>query len=218
MAEPPKHCVATDAAVFSVVNGTLKVLLIKRKYDPFKGMFALPGGFLEDTDKSLNDCVKRELYEETGVDNIFLKMLHAYGDVGRDPRGRVVTVAYLAVISSSDVELNKTKVSEDAEWIDVSSIKSLAFDHSIILAEALDELRHEIMDSTIMFQLLKKRFTLTEMQKAYEVILGKPLDKRNFRKWIKQHDVLFATDQTKMEGVHRPARLYEFKDKRYKRF
>ncbi len=218
MSEPPKHCVATDAAVFSVVNGTLKILLIKRKYDPFKGMFALPGGFLEDTDKSLNECVKRELYEETGVDNIFLKMLHAYGDVGRDPRGRVVTVAYLAVINSSDVELNKTKVSENAEWVDVSSVKALAFDHSTILAEALDELRHEIMDSTIVFQLLKKRFTLTEMQKSYEVILGKPLDKRNFRKWIKQHDILFATDQTKMEGVHRPARLYEFKDKRYKRF
>ncbi|RLE42386.1 NUDIX hydrolase [Candidatus Woesearchaeota archaeon] len=216
MQELPKYPVATDIAVFSVEKNALKILLIKRKHEPFKGMHALPGGFLEPDDPSLDACASRELYEETGIKNIFIKMLHAYGDKGRDPRGRIISIAYLALVNSKELELNKPKTSEDAEWVDIREVGRLAFDHNKILEEATTELKHEIMNSNIVFQILPERFTLTEMQRVYETILGRKLDKRNFRKWAKRLPIR-PTYETKMEGIHRPAMLYEFKTHTYAR-
>jgi 8-oxo-dGTP diphosphatase len=218
MPETMKYSVTTDAVVFTLREGELQILLIRRKTEPFKSQLALPGGFLEPYDKSLEDCAKRELWEETGVKDIFLRQLSAYGDIGRDPRFRTITVAFLAVINSKHIKLNEPRMSEEAQWIEISGVGRLAFDHNKILDEALLKLRREIMRSSIASQLLSERFTLSEMQRTYEVILGKALDKRNFRKWIKNLNLLKETGETRMEGVHRPAMLYQFREKGYTRF
>jgi len=211
-----KFYVTTDAVVFTVDKDVLKVLLIKRKNPPFKGMFAIPGGFLRDKDKTLDECAYRELYEETGVRDIFLKKLIAFGDKGRDPRGRVITVSYLALISSEDIELKPTTDASDAGWFPVINLPKLAFDHKDILRHALDKLESELDTTNIAFQLLPEIFTLTEMQKVYEAAHQKILDKRNFRKKINSLDLLKDMHQTKMDGAHRPAKLYSFRNKKYK--
>ncbi len=216
--EIPKYPVATDSAVFTVIDNELRILLIKRKHEPFKGLLALPGGFLEEYDESLDDCAARELHEETGVKNIYLKMLHSYGNKKRDPRGRVISIAYLALIRAEAVRLNTDKLNEGAAWVSFSELREMAFDHRKIVKEALEKLRRELFRSNIAAQLLNEKFTLTEMQKTYEIITGEPQDKRNFRKWVKHLDILKDVHEKKMEGIHRPAALYEFKQKKYFRF
>lgn len=206
-----KFYVATDAVVFTVDKDILKVLLIKRKDSPFKGMFAIPGGFLRDKDTTLDRCAYRELHEETGVKDIFLKKLTAFGDKGRDPRGRVITISYLALISSEDIELKPASDASDAGWFAVNSLPKLAFDHKKIINHAFQNLKKEIETTNIAFQLLPEKFTLTEIQKVYEAVYQQKIDKRNFRKKIKLLEILKDTHQTKMEGAHRPAKLYSFK-------
>lgn len=210
-----KFYVTTDSVVFTVDKDALKVLLIKRKNPPFRGMFAIPGGFLRDKDKTLDECAYRELHEETGVRDIFLKKLTAFGDKGRDPRGRVITISYIALISSENIELKPATDASDAGWFHINSLPTLAFDHKEILNHALSILKKELETTNIAFQLLPETFTLTEMQKVYEAAYLEKLDKRNFRKKIKLLDILKDMHQTKMEGAHRPAKLYSFKNKRY---
>lgn len=204
----------SDAVVFTIMHDTLKVLLIKRGKDPFKDMYALPGGFMRDGETFQSAC-KRELEEETGVHDIFLKQLNIYDALRRDPRGRVITTAFLAIIDAETVKLHADTDAIAAEWFDVYSLPKLAFDHKDIITDALNDLRYEIQVSNIAYQLLGKTFTLSRLQKAYEVILDKELDKRNFRKRIKEMGVLKDTGKTSMEGAHRPAQLYSFKDKDY---
>ncbi|MCM2325053.1 MAG: NUDIX hydrolase [Candidatus Woesearchaeota archaeon] len=204
---------AVDAVVFSVNDARLRILLIKRKNQPFIGRYALPGGFVEQ-DEGLDIAVIRELTEETGVKDIFLKQLKTYGDVGRDPRGRVISVAYLALISWE----HKLKASSDAlraEWFDIGKIPSLAFDHKTIIDDALVQLRLEIQTTNISCQILPQKFTLTQMQHLYESILERKLDKRNFRKKLRELDILKETREAFMDGAHRPAMLYEFRNKAY---
>ncbi|MBT3406266.1 NUDIX hydrolase [Candidatus Woesearchaeota archaeon] len=205
---------AADVAVFTVIQGELNLLLIRRKYDPFKGQYAIPGGFVENNE-NLEDAAARELEEETGVKNIFMKKLNAYGDVSRDPRGRVVTVVYIALIDSEKFKLKADTDALVAEWIPVEDIKTLAFDHNMILSDCLQELRYDIQTTNIAAQLLPDKFTLSELQTLYEVVLGKELDKRNFRKRIKALDFLQETKETKMEGAHRPALLHKFRTKKF---
>lgn len=207
--------ITTDAVVFTVDKDKLKVLLIKRKNPPFQSMFALPGGFLRMDDKTLDDCAYRELYEETGVKDIFLKKLTAFGDIGRDPRGRVITVSYLALINSEKVEIVPATDALEAGWFPIDNIPKLGFDHKDILMHALNELIEDMHNTNIAFQLLPDMFTLTEMQKIYEAVYGTLLDKRNFRKKINSLDILKDERQAKMEGAHRPAKLYSFKNKKY---
>jgi len=207
--------ITADAAVFTILNKELKILLIKRKKEPFKGKFALPGGFVE-LDENLEDAVKRELEEETGVKDIFLKKLHAFGDVGRDPRGRVVTIPFLALIDGDKVKLHASSDAEFAKWHSVYSLPNLGFDHKKIISDALMHLRAEIENTNIAFQIMPEKFTLTELQQAYEIILDKKLDKRNFRKKLRELNLLEELFETKMEGAHRPAKLYSFKEKEYK--
>jgi 8-oxo-dGTP diphosphatase len=206
--------VAVDIVVFTIKNGDLKVLLIRRKNDPFKGNYALPGGFVEQ-DENLEDAAARELEEETNVKGIFLKQLHAWGDIGRDPRGRIVSISFMALIDSDKFNLISTSDAEAAAWSSIYSLPKLAFDHKKVIEDALSELRFETQTTNIALQLLPKRFTLTEMQKAYEVILDTRLDKRNFRKRIDALEILKLTNESKMEGAHRPAKLYSFKEQRY---
>ena len=208
--------VAVDAVVFSVINNQLKVLLIKRKKQPFVGKFALPGGFVEENEDFI-DAAKRELEEETNVKNIFLRQLGAYGKPTRDPRGRVIAIAFLALIRA-DQNLKATDDAAEAKWFTVNKLPELAFDHSKIILDATKELRYEIQTTNIALQILPKRFTLTQLQKLYELVMNVELDKRNFRKKIKQLDILKETSQTVMEGAHRPAVLYMFKDQEYKAF
>jgi 8-oxo-dGTP diphosphatase len=204
-----------DAVVFTIMNDSLKILLIKRKYDPYKGMFALPGGYI-NIDEELEDGVKRELEEETGVKNVFLKQLHAYGKIGRDPRGRIVTIPYLALIDSEDIKLHATTDAEDAKWYEVYDMPKLAFDHKQIIDEALSLLRYDIEHSNIAYQIMPEKFTMTELKSAYEIVLGVELDKRNFYKKIKELNILKELHETKMDGPHRPAKLFSFKSKELK--
>ena len=203
-----------DAVVFTVRANLLQILLIKRKYPPFKGYFALPGGIVKKNE-SLEQATIRELHEETGVKDIFLKRFDVYGDPGRDPRGRFVSAAYIALISSEQLELRATEDAESAHWLPVESMPKLAFDHETILADSLKHLQLEIQLTNIAFQILPRRFTLTELQTVYELVLGRELDKRNFRKRIKALGIIKETDETRRDGAHRPARLHEFTHRKY---
>jgi len=204
-----------DIVVFSVMKGELQVLLIKRKRPPFKGQLAIPGGFVED-DESLREAALRELHEETGVKNIFIKKLTAYGDVNRDPRGRTVSVVFMALIDREKFKLRATEDAAEALWINIDAVRRLAFDHNRILDDSWDELRYEVQTTNIASQLLPELFTLAELQALYESILNKKLDKRNFRKRMKSLGILLASRETQMEGAHRPARLYRFRYTEYK--
>ncbi|HLD97372.1 MAG TPA: NUDIX domain-containing protein [Candidatus Nanoarchaeia archaeon] len=205
--------VAVDAVVFTVMHDELKVLLITRNRPPFKGKLALPGGFVEENE-GLEYAVKRELTEETSVKDIFLRQIGAYGNVKRDPRGRVMSIAFLALIRP-DQELASTADALGAEWRSVDDLGNLAFDHKQIIEDALKELRFDIQTTNIAVQILPKRFTLTELQYLYELVLKKPFDKRNFRRRMKELGVLKEFSETKMGGAHRPAQLYGFKDSEY---
>ena len=145
--------VAADAVVFTILNKELKILLIKRRDPPFKGQFALPGGFVE-INENLEDAAKRELEEETGVKNIFLKKLHSFGDVGRDPRGRVISIPFLALIDGEKVKLHATSDAELAKWYPVYDLPKLGFDHDKIIKNALNHLRFEIDNTNIAFQIM----------------------------------------------------------------
>jgi 8-oxo-dGTP diphosphatase len=202
-----------DAVIFTIFEKELKILLVKRKYEPYKGSFAIPGGYVRISEE-LETAASRELEEETGVRDIFLRQLRAFGKIGRDPRGRIITVPFLALIDGEKLKLHATSDAELARWFPVYQMPSLAFDHRDIVDEALSVLRDEVVRTNIAFQLMPERFTLTELQEAYETILDKRLDKRNFRKKIKELSILKDMHETRMEGAHRPAELYSFKERK----
>ena len=161
-------------------------------------------------DESLEDAARRELKEETGVESASLEQLHAFGDPGRDPRTRVITVAYTALLPSDTLTLRADTDAADARWFPLDALPSpLAFDHARILACALANVRRRLEDSNIARELLPSRFTLTQLQEVYEALLGQSLDKRNFRKWILTLGLVVPTTQ-EARGHHRPALLHEF--------
>ena len=200
--------VAVDIVIFTIQSGELRVLLIKRGIAPFAGKFAIPGGFVLE-DESLDQAALRELKEETGVGDVYLEQLYSFGDPGRDPRGRVITVAYYALISGDRSPLVAGTDAADAQWCAVRELPHLAFDHRKILDYALERLRNKLEYTTVGFQLLPSRFSLTELQEVYEAIRGKKLDKRNFRRKLALLKVLRPTREYR-HGGRRPARLYEF--------
>jgi 8-oxo-dGTP diphosphatase len=202
--------VAVDIVMFTVVRDHLEVLLIERGIPPYQGSWALPGGFVLPGE-SLEDAARRELRDETGVRDVFLEQLYTFGEPGRDPRGRVVSVAWYALISG-DRPLQATSDAADARWWTVSGLPPLAFDHDRILGLALERLRGKLEYTTVGFQLLPPRFTLTELQTVYEAILDRKLDKRNFRRRIDMLDLVGETDELRRDGAARPARLYTFKN------
>lgn len=201
--------VTVDIIIFTVDSKDLKVLLIKRKIAPFKGMWAIPGGFVRHGE-TLSEAAKRELNEETNVTDIYLEQLYSFGDPGRDPRAWVITVAYFALIGSDKLELRAATDAEEVAWHSMYKLPELAFDHEKILKYALERLRNKLSYTTVGFQLLPQKFTLTELQRVYEIILNRPIDKRNFRKKILSENMLTELQETKMDGIHRPARLYKF--------
>jgi len=213
----PRPSVTVDCVVFGLdlANEDLKILLIQRKRDPFAGLWAFPGGFVEEKE-TLEQSAKRELQEETGISRLYLEQLYTFGDPGRDPRGHTVTVAYYALVKLSD---HTPKAADDAkavDWFSVSKPPKLAFDHAKILKVALQRLRAKVRYQPIGFELLPAKFTLSQLQRLYEIVLERPLDKRNFRKKILGMGLLIDLKETQKDVAHRAAQLYRFDEQRYK--
>lgn len=202
--------VTVDVLVFCVLDKKLKVALIRRGVAPFAGCWALPGGFVR-ADESPEDAARREVEEEAGVSDVFLEQLYTFGEPSRDPRGRVITVAYYALVPGERIALKAATDADDAQWFDASQTPPLAFDHDTILKAALERLRAKLEYSNIAFGLLPARFSLSDLQQTYEIILDRPLDKRNFRKRIQSLGLVEATGKTETGNAHRPAQLFRFK-------
>jgi 8-oxo-dGTP diphosphatase len=208
--EHPRPALTVDVVIFTLREEQLNVLLVRRARPPFQGYWALPGGFIE-MNEPLENAAARELEEETGVQDAYLEQLYTYGDPGRDPRGRVVSVAYFALLPKN--ALARAKAGSDATqlgWFPVDATPELAFDHGQILTYALRRLRYKLEYSAVGFQLLPDSFTLSELQHTYEIVLGEPLDKRNFRRRILQAGIIEPTLQVR-SGEGRPAKLYRYR-------
>jgi 8-oxo-dGTP diphosphatase len=206
----PSVRLTVDIVIFAVRSGSLQVLLIRRGIEPFRGAWAIPGGFVLDGE-GLEDAARRELREETGVEEVYLEQLYTFGDPGRDPRGRVVSVAYFALLSGEGSTLVAGTDAAEAAWWRMDQLPDLAFDHAPILAYALDRLRNKIEYTTVGFQLLPEKFSLTALQRVYEMILGRPLDKRNFRRKLTVLQIVKPLKELDRTGNHRPARLYQLR-------
>lgn len=204
-----------DVVIFTLREGSLQVLLVKRGVPPFEGQYAIPGGFIRG-DESLEEAALRELHEETGVRNVFLEQLYTFGDPKRDPRGRVITVAYYALIASDKLSLVAGADAAEAQWFPASSLPPLAFDHKSILDYALERLRNKLEYTTVGFQLLPAKFTLGELQAVYEAILGKQLDKRNFRRKLSLLGILKPLREWQRTG-RKPAQLFRFAAGRFEK-
>lgn len=207
----PRPALTTDVAVFSLRAQRLQLLLIRRANPPFAGHWALPGGFL-DRDEDLDHCARRELEEETGLTDLYLEQLYSFGAPGRDPRGRVVSVAYFALLPAHRAD--RCRAGSDAAelaWFPVDALPALAFDHADIIALARQRLVAKLGYSNIALQLLPDTFTLSELQQVYETVGGQTLDKRNFRKRILALGLVEQTDRLRRSGKHRPAREYRTK-------
>jgi 8-oxo-dGTP diphosphatase len=206
--------VTVDVVILTLQEGDLKVLLIQRKHWPYEGYWAIPGGFIE-MHESLEQSARRELEEETGLRDLYMEQLYTFGDPGRDPRTRVITVAYLALVDYKQLHPKAADDAAEVAWFSMYHLPQLAFDHANMLNYTLQRLRGKLEYTTIGFQFLPETFTLSELQQVYQAILGKErrLDKRNFRKKIVSTGILEETGERKTLGTHRPARLYRFNPK-----
>ncbi len=214
--EYPRAALTVDCVVFGMDDEDLKVMLIQRGLPPFEGEWALPGGFVR-VDETLDEAARRELEEETGLHKVFLEQLYTFGAVDRDPRERVVSVAYYALVKLGDHRVQAATDAREAAWFPVHDAPSLAFDHAEILGEALARLRGKLSYQPIGFELLPKKFALSQLQHVYEVVLERELDKRNFRKKVLATGLLVETDEVQQDVAHRAARLYRFDERKYKR-
>lgn len=205
------HEITVDVVIFTIQDGSLKVLLVKRANEPFKSKWAIPGGFIR-LSENLDNAALRILKEKTNVQNIYLEQLYTFGDPLRHPNSRVITCAYFALIRSDDIELSFEENTEitKVEWHKVYDLPPLAFDHKEIIEYSLKRTRERLELCPIAFQLLPKKFTLTELQKSYELILKKSLDKRNFRKKMLSSNILVETNEVTKSVSKRPAALYSF--------
>lgn len=210
----PRAALTVDCVVFGFDGGELKVLLIERGLEPFKGRWALPGGFVR-VDETLDAAARRELQEEAGLTNVFLEQLYTFGAADRDPRERVVSVAYYALVKLSAHEARAATDAAKARWFRVSMVPRLAFDHAEILETAVVRLKGKVRYQPIGFELLPPKFTLSQLQHLYEAVLGTELDKRNFRKKVLSLGLLVPLKETQLAGRHRPAQLFRFDAQRY---
>ncbi len=208
-----RPALAVDCVVFGL-DEDLQVLLIQRDIPPFQGRWALPGGFVR-MDETLDEAARRELTEETGVTRVYLEQLYTFSDLDRDPRERVVSVAYYALVKLSDHRVKAATDAREAAWFSVVDLPSLAFDHDKVLHAALARLKGKVVYQPIGFELLPPKFTLSQLQRMYEVIVEKELDKRNFRKKVLSMGLLEELDEVEQDVAHRAARLYRFDKKRY---
>ena len=210
--EYEQPAVTVDLGIFTVDSNSLKVMLVKRAEEPFAGYWSLPGGFLK-VDESLEGAALRVLQEKTGVGDVYLEQLYTFGDLGRDPRARVITVTYFALIPWKRLTQPDSLKITDLMWAPVDHLPRLAFDHKQILSYAIRRLRAKAGYSNIVYGLMPEQFRLSELQAMYEVILNEKLDKRNFRKRMLATGLLQETGKKEIAGAHRPAMLYKFKKK-----
>jgi 8-oxo-dGTP diphosphatase len=201
--------ITVDIVLFTILDKQLHVLLIRRLAEPFRGSYALPGGFVLE-DESIDAAANRELQEETGVERVFLEQLYTFGEPKRDPRGRVITVAYYALVANSHILRSGTDAA-DAAWFSLNKLPQLAFDHLSIIEYAHQRIANKLDYSNVGFELLPEKFTLTELQLVHEAILGESLDKRNFRRKILQKGIVEPSKEWQ-KTCRKPAQLYRFVD------
>ncbi|MDQ4075904.1 MAG: NUDIX hydrolase [Chloroflexota bacterium] len=201
--------IAVDIVIFTLIQEELKVLLLQRMHPPFQGYWALPGGFV-GVDESLEEAARRVLREKGKVDDIYLEQLYTFGDPARDPRARIVTVAYFALVGEDKLD-KRGRAAGRVAWHSAYDPPPLGFDHQQIVRYAIQRLRYKLEYSAVAFQLLPDTFTLTDLQNAYEHILREKLDKRNFRRKVLSTGILEETGDLRI-GDHRPAKLYRFSD------
>jgi 8-oxo-dGTP diphosphatase len=215
--EYERPALTVDCVIFGLdlEEKSLKVMLIERDLEPFAGMWAIPGGFVRNGETP-SEAALRELHEETGITDVFLEQLYTFGDPSRDPRGWVVSVAYYALVSPEKHAIHAATDARQARWFSVTSLPPLAFDHAEILGTALQRLRGKLTYAPIGFELLPQKFTIKQLQKLYEIVLGTKLDNRNFRKKIFGMDVLRKLDEMQRGVPHRSASLYKFDERKYK--
>jgi len=207
-----RPAVTVDVLIFTVLQEKLQIALIQRGLPPYEGEWALPGGFVR-ADESLDEAARREIAEEAGVTDTFLEQLYTFGDPERDPRGRVITVAYFALVPGEKLVLRAETDAAAVQWFPVHAVPALAFDHAEILAAAVNRLKAKLEYANIAFALLPASFSLSELQRVYEIILGRSIDKRNFRKRILSLGFIEPTGKYSA-GAHRPAQLYRWKKHR----
>ena len=218
MNEKSSHIkVAVDAIVFGYSkNDGVSVLLIKRKYPPFKDSWAIPGGFVLENE-SLEEAVQRELLEETGIKVNYLEQLYSFGEPKRDPRQRIISIAYFALVKSSLFQQLKASTdAEEAQWFSINKLPVLAFDHKQILQVAIERVRAKIRYQPIGFELLDKKFPFADLEKLYVALLDRTIDRRNFTKKILSLGLLEDTGElAALSGAGRPSKIYQFNKKRY---
>ena len=207
--------VSVDAVVFGYDSEEgVSVLLIKRRFEPFQKFWALPGGLVKD-EESLEQAVSRKLKEEAGIDVNYLEQLYSFGKPGRDPRNRVLSVAYYGLVRPKDFQISAQMDAEDVAWFNIKKIPKLAFDHKQIVELAVKRLQGKIAYEPIGFELLDKRFPFSDLEKLYQALLGRDLDRRNFKKKIMGYGFLEELNESTHRGVGRPAVLYQFNKKTY---
>lgn len=208
--------VTVDCVVFGVDTESLKILLVRRKIPPFVGSWALPGGFVRKGE-GIEEAAVRELRDETGLKNVYLEQLFTFGEANRDPRGRVISIAHFALVQIFDHQLFASSDAEHVAWFSIDDTPTLVFDHKEILEMALMRLRNKLHYEPVVFELLPRKFTLTELQQVCETVWDTKLDKRNFRKRVLNLGVLEELDEVQEDVAHRAARLYRYNEREYKR-
>jgi 8-oxo-dGTP diphosphatase len=212
--EYPRPSVTTDCVIFGFDGIEINVLLIERGIEPYKGKWAFPGGFVQ-MNESTEEGAVRELFEETGLKDVFIEQLYTFSDVNRDPRGRVISVSYFALVRTSDYKVIAGDDAKNARWFKLHEIPSLAFDHDMILRVAHNRLKGKIRYQPIGFELLNEKFTMPELQLLYESILGTKFDRRNFSTKMMKTGLLIPLEEKKKGTPHRAPRLLKFDRAKY---
>lgn len=211
----PKFYVAVDCIIFGFSEGELSLLLLKRNFQPAMGEWSIMGGFTQENE-SVDDAAKRVLHELTGLENVYMEQVGAFGDIGRDPGERVVSVAYYALININEYDHSLVK-KHNAYWVNIKEVPPLIFDHEQMVAKARKIMQQKASTKPIGFNLLPKYFTLSQLQSLYEAIYDGELDKRNFRKRVAEMDYIEKTEKIDKQGSKRGAALYQFNSKAYRK-
>ena len=211
----PKFYVSVDCIIFGFDEGELKLLLLKRNFEPAMGKWSLMGGFVQE-DESVDAAAKRVLAELTGLENVYMEQVGTFGDLERDPGERVISVAYYALVNVNEYDRELVQ-QHNAHWTKIDELPQLIFDHPIMISKARELMKHKASYYAIGFNLLPDLFTLTQLQNLYEAIYGEPMDKRNFRKRVAEMDFIEKTDLIDKSGSRRGAYLYKFNDKAYRK-
>jgi len=213
--EYPRAALTVDCVVFGVDEAGLQILLIQRGIAPFRGFWALPGGFVR-IDETVEEATRRELREETAVERVHLEQFGIFDAIDRDPRERVISIASYGLVKLLDHRIKAATDAAKAAWFGADDLPRLAFDHAAIASAARKQLQSKVRSEPIGFELLPPKFKLTQLQRLYEAILDRPLDKRNFRKKVLALDLLEELEEVEEDVAHRAARLYRFDERKYR--